>query len=38
MKKQILALGLILVSCFCFAQETQTTQKSVLPSVEVKNS
>ncbi len=36
MKKQILALGFILISSFCFAQEAQTAQKSLLPSVEVK--
>lgn len=36
MKKQVLALGLILLSYFCFAQEAQTTKKDQLPSVEVK--
>ncbi len=36
MKKQILMVGLVLFSYFCFAQEAQTTTKDLLPSVEVK--
>ncbi len=36
MKKQILAVGLILISYICFAQDVQTEKKDQLPSVEVK--
>ena len=36
MKKQILVLGIVLLSHIGFAQEAQPTKKNVLPSVEVK--
>lgn len=36
MKKQMLVVGLILLSYICFAQEVQTEKKDQLPSVEVK--
>lgn len=36
MKKQIFALGFMMISYFSFAQEVQTAPKGQLPSVEVK--
>lgn len=36
MKKQMLVVGMILLSYICFAQDVQTEKKDQLPSVEVK--